>query len=82
MVINDNLKSILINKYCIVYFINCELYDLYDKILFYSNKKSYIITELGLIDKKNISNEKIKKLVNVLKKTESLDKFMCIYNIK
>ena len=82
MVISDNLKSILINIYSMVYFINCELYDLYDKILFYSDNKSYIITELGLIDKKNISNEKIKKLVNVLKKTESLDKFICIYNIK
>lgn len=59
-----------------VYFIDCELYDLYDKILFYSDKKNYIITNLGLIDNKNISSEKIKKLVNILKKAEGLD--MCL----
>lgn len=76
MVINNNLKSILINIYCMVYFIDCELYDLYDKILFYSDKKNYIITNLGLIDNKNISSEKIKKLVNILKKAEGLD--MCL----
>ena len=74
--IDEYFNTKCINIYCMVYFIDCELYDLYDKILFYSDKKSYIITNLGLIDNKNISSEKIKKLVNILKKTESLD--MCL----
>jgi len=81
MVINNNLKNLLINIYNMVYFIDYELYDLYDKILFHNDKKNYIITELGLIDKNSISSEKIQKLVNILKKTETLDSFisMCYY---
>jgi hypothetical protein len=62
-----------------IYFVNCEIYDLYDKVLFHSENKSYIITEFGLINTMGISDTKVKSLVNILKKSKGLDNFIGLY---
>lgn len=79
IIVNNDLESVLINICSMIYFINCEIYELYDKVLFHSENKSYIITEFGFINTMVISKTKVKNLVNILKKSKGLDNFINMY---
>ena len=79
IIVNNDLKSVLVNICGMIYFVNCEIYDLYDKVLFHSENKSYIITELGFINTMVISETKVKNLVNILKKSKGFDNFINMY---
>jgi hypothetical protein len=67
IIIGEN-NNILINKFTIYDFMNYEVVDLHNYILFYNIKKSFLLNNNGQLINSKINNENVKMIIDFIKR--------------